>query len=151
MCGALNVQSPAISEAQACGDAKIRELNLAEIEVVSGGSLSLEQPDPFPWKEPFGEVSNPWFQWGEGEKEEVGCCESFFEDVDDWQNNVQYYLVDGQLVVVRGDTMINVEGVEMAKDLLDTLPIPGTGSPLGDAAAIIIFGAAGAAAGGGGN
>ena len=42
----------------------MRELNLTEIEVVSGGSLSMEPPNPFPWKEPFGEVSNPWFQWG---------------------------------------------------------------------------------------
>ena len=39
MCGALNVQSPAISEAQAFVEARMHELNLAEIETVSGGDM----------------------------------------------------------------------------------------------------------------
>jgi hypothetical protein len=62
------------SQKPACGDAKMRELNLTEIETVSGGSLSLEQPDPFPWNKPEmstaeNVVNNPWFQWGaEGER-----------------------------------------------------------------------------------
>jgi hypothetical protein len=48
------------SQKPACGDAKMRELNLTEIETVSGGSLSLEQPDPFPWNKPEMSTAETW-------------------------------------------------------------------------------------------